>query len=101
MLLGRTSWLTRFTPRGSPADYDGWAAFGADGWAFDDVLPYFIRLEHDLDFGHEALHGDSGPVPSVRYLDREYHPTTEATIRAVQELGHPWGLSELVGRGLA
>jgi len=23
-LLGGTSWLTRFTPRGSPADYDGW-----------------------------------------------------------------------------
>ena len=26
----------------------------------------------------------------MRYLDRNYHPTTEATIRAVQELGHPW-----------
>ncbi len=89
-VLGGTSWLTRFTPRGSPADYDGWDALGVDGWAFDDVLPYFIRLEHDLDFGHEAWHGDSGPLPSVRYLDRNYHPTTEATVRAVQELGHPW-----------
>ena len=64
-VLGGTSWLTRFTPRGSPADYDGWDALGVDGWAFDDVLPYFIRLEHDLDFGHEAWHGDSGPLPSV------------------------------------
>jgi choline dehydrogenase len=89
-LLGGTSWLTRFTPRGSPADYDGWAAFGVEGWAFDDVLPYFIRLENDLDYGHEAWHGDRGPLPSVRYLDREYHPTTEAAIRAVQGLGHPW-----------
>jgi choline dehydrogenase len=89
-VLGGTSWLTRFTPRGCPADYDSWAAFGVDGWAFDDVLPYFIRLENDLDFGHEAWHGDSGPIPSVRYLDREYHPATEAAIHAMQDLGHPW-----------
>src|SRR6187431_2809280 len=31
-LLGGTSWLTRFTPRGSPADYDGWAGLGLAGW---------------------------------------------------------------------
>jgi choline dehydrogenase len=89
-LLGGTSWLTRFTPRGSPADYDSWAVFGVDGWAFGEVLPYFIRLENDLDYGHEAWHGDSGPLPSVRYLDREYHPATQAVIGAAQELGHPW-----------
>ena len=32
--------------RGRPADYDGWAALGCDGWSFADVLPYFCRLEH-------------------------------------------------------
>jgi choline dehydrogenase len=89
-LLGGTSWLTRFTPRGCPADYDSWAVSGVDGWAFQDVLPYFIRLENDLDYGHEAWHGDSGPLPSVRYLDREYHAATEAVIGAAQELGHQW-----------
>jgi choline dehydrogenase-like flavoprotein len=89
-LLGGTSWLTRFTPRGCPADYDSWAVSGVDGWAFGEVLPYFIRLENDLDYGHEAWHGDSGPLPSVRYLDREYHPATQAVIGAAQELGHPW-----------
>ena len=89
-VLGGTSWLTRFTPRGSPADYDGWAGFGVDGWAWRDVLPYFIRVEHDLDYSHEAWHGDSGPLPSVRYLDLAYLPATEAAIRAVQDLGHPW-----------
>ncbi|HVS48991.1 MAG TPA: GMC family oxidoreductase N-terminal domain-containing protein, partial [Candidatus Dormibacteraeota bacterium] len=44
-LVGGTSSVTRFTPRGSPADYDEWAALGNDGWGFDDVLPYFKRLE--------------------------------------------------------
>jgi len=36
------------------------------GW--DDVLPYFTRLESDADFGHEPWHGDGGPMPSARYL---------------------------------
>ena len=49
--VGGTSWLTRFAPRGSPADYDDWAAGGDPGWSFDGVLPYFMRLEEDADFG--------------------------------------------------
>src|SRR5205814_495304 len=36
-LLGGTSWLTRFTPRGSPADYDGWEALGVN--TADAYLP--------------------------------------------------------------
>ena len=29
--------------RGTPADYDAWAADGAHGWAWQSVLPYFLR----------------------------------------------------------
>jgi choline dehydrogenase len=36
------------------------------------VLPYFIRLEEDTDFGHEPWHGDGGPIPSTRYLDLDH-----------------------------
>jgi choline dehydrogenase-like flavoprotein len=36
--------------RGSPADYDAWAAAGNPGWAWDDVLPSFRACESDLDF---------------------------------------------------
>ena len=50
-LIGGTSWLTRFAVRGARADYDEWAAIGNPGWAFEDVLPYFMRLETDTDFG--------------------------------------------------
>lgn len=67
-LLGGTSWVTRFTPRGSPADYDGWAARGNAGWGFDDVLPYFVRLETDAEFGDRPWHGDCGPMPSTDEL---------------------------------
>ena len=31
--------------RGHPGDFDSWAAGGADGWSYDDVLPYFKKSE--------------------------------------------------------
>ena len=37
--------------RGAPFDFDRWAAFGNPGWGWEDVLPYFVELENDLDFG--------------------------------------------------
>ena len=52
--------------RGLPRDYDDWAESGAPGWGWDEVLPYFRKLERDLDFGNSPLHGSSGPVPIRR-----------------------------------
>jgi choline dehydrogenase len=86
-LLGGTSWLTRFTPRGSPADYDGWETAGNPGWSFEEVLPYFVRLEADLDFGNEPWHGDRGPIPSCRYPELEHTPICEAAIEVLSGLG--------------
>jgi len=86
-LVGGTSSVTRFTPRGSPADYDEWAARGNKGWAFDDVLPYFKRLETDTDFGDEPWHGDRGPMPSTRYLDLDHTEVLAAGLQALQATG--------------
>jgi choline dehydrogenase len=47
--------------RGNRADYDGWAAGGAEGWSYDEVLPYFKRSE-DNDRGEDAFHGVGGPL---------------------------------------
>jgi 5-(hydroxymethyl)furfural/furfural oxidase len=68
--------------RGQPGDYDEWARLGADGWEWSNVLPYFRKLEHDLDFADGrtmALHGDSGPMP-VRRLPRARWAPFAATI---------------------
>jgi choline dehydrogenase-like flavoprotein len=48
--------------RGQPEDYDGWRESGCIGWAWSDVLPYFIRLEN-YERGASDLHGTSGPLP--------------------------------------
>lgn len=52
--------------RGLPRDYDEWAEMGAVGWSWREVLPYFRRLERDLDFPDSPLHGRDGPMPIRR-----------------------------------
>jgi choline dehydrogenase len=47
--------------RGNRADYDEWAAGGAEGWGYDDVLPYFRKSE-DNERGEDAYHGVGGPL---------------------------------------
>jgi len=86
-LIGGTSWLTRFTPRGGPADYDGWKSLGNDGWGWEDVLPYFLRLETDDDFPDRPWHGDSGPMPSRRYLDIPHMPVVDLAVQALVDDG--------------
>jgi choline dehydrogenase-like flavoprotein len=88
-LLGGTSWLTRFAVRGSPADYDGWAADGNPGWSFDDVLPYFTRLEADAEFSDRPWHGNHGPMPCARYPDLDLADVTGAALEALPSVGIP------------
>jgi choline dehydrogenase len=47
--------------RGRPLDYDGWAAQGAPGWSYKDVLPYFIKSEDNVR-GPSEYHGVGGPL---------------------------------------
>lgn len=58
--------------RGLPRDYDEWCRLGANGWSWNDVLPYFRKLESDLDF-EGPLHGRDGPIP-IRRIPRSAWP---------------------------
>jgi 5-(hydroxymethyl)furfural/furfural oxidase len=62
---GGSSVMGMLALRGTPDDYDEWEAGGAGGWSWQDVLPYFRKLETDFDFGGD-LHGLEGPVPIRR-----------------------------------
>jgi choline dehydrogenase-like flavoprotein len=61
VLGGSSSINAMIYARGHRADYDHWAALGNPGWAFDDVLPYFKRAEHN-ERGADAFHGSGGPL---------------------------------------
>lgn len=71
--------------RGLPADYDGWAAGGADGWDWNSVLPYFKRSERNAR-GADALHGSEGPL----YVSdlRHTNPLSAAFIEAGTQAGY-------------
>jgi choline dehydrogenase-like flavoprotein len=47
--------------RGCAWDYDNWAALGATGWSYKDVLPYFRRAEGNVR-GADDFHGSDGPL---------------------------------------
>ena len=47
--------------RGHRKDYDEWAELGCEGWAWDQVLPYFKRAEGNAR-GLDDLHGADGPL---------------------------------------
>ncbi len=74
--------------RGLPADYDAWAAAGNPGWAWSDVLPYFVGLEDDLDFSG-AFHGQGGPIPIRRWQPDELTTVQRAFLDACVDAGHP------------
>ena len=48
--------------RGNPADYDDWAAAGAKGWSYAEVLPYFKRSENNPDYAGSPFHGQGGEM---------------------------------------
>ena len=51
--------------RGLPEDFDLWASLGNDEWSYAKVLPFFRKMEHDLDI-HDDFHGTEGPMPVRR-----------------------------------
>ena len=51
--------------RGFPEDFDSWAALGNDEWSYARVLPYYRKMEHDLDI-QDDFHGLDGPMPVRR-----------------------------------
>ncbi|MDD3762473.1 MAG: choline dehydrogenase [Nevskiales bacterium] len=79
--------------RGHASDYDHWAALGNPGWSYDEVLPYFRRLEHfepgadGLDDAQARYHGLGGPLHASRL--RHHNPLSEVFLEATRQAGHP------------
>lgn len=73
--------------RGTPADYDEWHELGAAGWRWSDVVPYFRRLERDVDFGG-PLHGETGPIPIRRIFPSVWPQFSMAVAHAFAAAGY-------------
>jgi choline dehydrogenase-like flavoprotein len=86
MLGGSSSMNAMIYIRGNAADYDAWAAAGATGWGWADVLPYFLRAE-DFEGGASEFHGAGGPLTVS--AGRSRHALMDAFVEAGQQAGHP------------
>jgi choline dehydrogenase len=84
MLGGGSSLNGQIYIRGTRADFDRWNKLGAEGWSFDDVLPYFIRSEHWHGPPRQGR-GTIGPL-SVSPM-RSPHPLCHVFLEGCREFG--------------
>lgn len=71
--------------RGQKEDFDHWFALGNPGWSYEDVLPYFIRSEHN-EPGADRYHGCGGPLWVSNMVDE--FPIHQAFIEASEQAGY-------------
>jgi choline dehydrogenase len=74
--------------RGNPRDYDAWAAAGARGWSYREILPYFRKSEHNENFGSDLYHGRGGPM-NIRNVTRP-NPLNFSFFDALAGLGYSY-----------
>lgn len=86
-LGGSSSLNAMMYARGHRWDYDHWQSLGNPGWSYQDVLPYFIRAEHNERIRDE-YHGQNGPL-NVADLQSPSR-LNQAFIQAAEENGIPF-----------
>lgn len=85
--------------RGHSSEYDAWAEMGCEGWAFEDLRPYFLKSEAN-DRGSSEWHGADGPLqlrrsqPDLPICDAFLDAAQAAGMPVVDDLNanHPYGL---------
>jgi len=93
--------------RGHPGDFDAWAAGGAEGWSYADVLPYFRKAEGFVDSpelnADPDAHGADGPLGvSVRQpILRASNQFVEAAVAAGMKAGDYNGADRRNPEGVA
>ncbi|NVK47338.1 MAG: GMC family oxidoreductase N-terminal domain-containing protein [Rhodobacteraceae bacterium] len=73
--------------RGDKTDYDAWALQGCYGWDWENVLPYFKKIE-DWEGGEDDYRATGGPLHVIK--DYEAHPVMDALIEAGVQAGIPY-----------
>jgi choline dehydrogenase len=73
--------------RARPSDIDGWAHDGCAGWSYQDVLPFFQKLENQVDDTNPTA-GKGGPITVVNAKDTG-NPVSQTWLDSCAELGYP------------
>ena len=89
VLGGGSSINGQLANRGAPTDYEEWEARGAAGWGWNDVLPYFRKVERDLDFDG-PFHGKEGRIPVRRIPQSHWTRYAQAVAEACKLAGYPF-----------
>ena len=87
VLGGGSSINGQMANRGAPTDYDEWDARGAEGWRWNDVLPFFKKVERDLDFDG-PYHGKDGRIPVRRIPQEHWTKHSQAFAEGFKQAGH-------------
>ncbi|MER8506780.1 GMC family oxidoreductase N-terminal domain-containing protein [Mesorhizobium sp. M0751] len=75
--------------RGLPSDYDEWERLGAQGWSYADCLPFFQKLENDVDYP-DASTSRPGPIPIRRTFPKHWSRFALSMRDAVGAKGIPY-----------
>jgi 5-(hydroxymethyl)furfural/furfural oxidase len=86
VLGGGSSINGQLANRGSPADYDEWEVRGAAGWRWETVLPFFRKVEFDIDFDG-PLHGSQGRIPVRRVFPDNWSDHAKAVAETFKLAG--------------
>ncbi|MBT6136733.1 MAG: glucose dehydrogenase [Rhodospirillaceae bacterium] len=89
VLGGGSSINGQMANRGAPTDFADWEARGAPGWGWKDVLPYFKKVERDMDFDG-PYHGRSGNIPVRRIMPELWNEHAKAVGDAFSEAGYEY-----------
>ena len=89
VLGGGSSINGQLANRGAPADYAEWEARGATGWGWNDVLPYFKKVERDMDFDG-PYHGKEGRIPVRRIFPEMWNGHAKAVAEAFKAAGYDY-----------
>ena len=86
VLGGGSSINGQMANRGAPTDYDEWEARGAAGWNWSAVLPWFRKVERDLDVD-DAWHGKDGRIAVTRIPPERWPGHSRAAAEAFRLAG--------------
>jgi 5-(hydroxymethyl)furfural/furfural oxidase len=93
ILGGGSSINGQLANRGAPTDYDEWEQRGATGWNWNNVLPYFKKVERDMDFDG-PWHGKEGRIPVRRIFPDLWPEHAKAVAEAFKGAGWKYLLDQ-------